>query len=1044
MSGRLRGHLAALNAHFDGLSSETGPAVFSAFKLDEETVSFKVACGEALRGEVSLSLYERSAYPRTGGLAFAEGSDALVSALEAISEKLNEQAAIDFCLRSLAGKLPSPPAYLSEQLLALPSADSDSSSSALAAATAGSSSSGSGAAAASSNLDDEDDEMEEDDEHDDDDDDDDDMQANLDYDFARGAELENSLLRLRHQWELKDQARREAADKARADEEAAAAAAAAAASASASAKRKRMLDGKAKGVQKQGAHQIFSSAEATRMLCNELFDLMKEEREGFDGVSADCIDFNIHKWRVAISDISEGCALHSDLEKVSERYGYKTIELELGFTPDMHPFYPVFVKVVRPRFVGVVAEAVMTHPAMTLQGWDPMKRIKWLIRMVQAFLEQHGRVDLDDSRNDRTLHPDGAYTAAEWAICRLELLAQVAPVWASREPALLASRSADVDLERIRELNYGKKKEKLGGAAAKQPWESGIGYGHSGTEGQAMWDVVATEKAQAQVDIEMREMIVQVTEFTRRGELRHDLLHQSCLRPLLWRQLHTASLLDVGSRPERMSMYMQMLALVRAIAAWPNLRATLAEPTGQTAPPGQPVPSVLTALEGVRRQAEFFHRTSTSAASAATSSSGSTATVADEEMRTTRDLAAEIMQTAAEIESCRAAAPADGASGTPGRAGGASADATAAATGAGVAAAARAGRTTRHATAVATAAATAASVAATSAAAATATASAGKGTRGKGAAAAAAAEAAPSLEPGESSRGSGGGGSSSSDGGVGGGGGLDADQLYESTMRDLSFDSCDSILGHYYEKKSEGKEASGSTLAARTRRLCLESSDMMGGALPVSVSSSIWARVKESAMHYWRAMISGPEGTPYASGIFVFDILCPSEYPNVAPKVNLQTTGGGSVRFNPNLYNCGKVCLSLLGTWQGDQGESWHPKTSTLLQVLMSVQALILVPDPFFNEPGYERTRGTPEGDRQSRAYNETIREATIRYAMIEQIKKPSAELKQPIIEHFRMRRDAILAQVKGWAGEKENSPRHAGALATLIKDLEAAMQAHL
>ena len=30
-------------------------------------------------------------------------------------------------------------------------------------------------------------------------------------------------------------------------------------------------------------------------------------------------------------------------------------------------------------------------------------------------------------------------------------------------------------------------------------------------------------------------------------------------------------------------------------------------------------------------------------------------------------------------------------------------------------------------------------------------------------------------------------------------------------------------------------------------------------------------------------------------------------------QVNFQTTGGGSVRFNPNLYNCGKVCLSLLG-----------------------------------------------------------------------------------------------------------------------------------
>lgn len=46
----------------------------------------------------------------------------------------------------------------------------------------------------------------------------------------------------------------------------------------------------------------------------------------------------------------------------------------------------------------------------------------------------------------------------------------------------------------------------------------------------------------------------------------------------------------------------------------------------------------------------------------------------------------------------------------------------------------------------------------------------------------------------------------------------------------------------------------------------------------------------------------------------------------------------------------GKVCLSLLGTWDGDKGESWNSQTSTLLQVLVSIQSLILVPEPFFNE----------------------------------------------------------------------------------------------
>jgi hypothetical protein len=43
--------------------------------------------------------------------------------------------------------------------------------------------------------------------------------------------------------------------------------------------------------------------------------------------------------------------------------------------------------------------------------------------------------------------------------------------------------------------------------------------------------------------------------------------------------------------------------------------------------------------------------------------------------------------------------------------------------------------------------------------------------------------------------------------------------------------------------------------------------------------------------------------------------------------------GGATVRFNPNLYNCGKVCLSLLGTWSGAKGETWDPSASSMLQV---------------------------------------------------------------------------------------------------------------
>lgn len=41
------------------------------------------------------------------------------------------------------------------------------------------------------------------------------------------------------------------------------------------------------------------------------------------------------------------------------------------------------------------------------------------------------------------------------------------------------------------------------------------------------------------------------------------------------------------------------------------------------------------------------------------------------------------------------------------------------------------------------------------------------------------------------------------------------------------------------------------------------------------------------------------------------------------------------LRVNPNMYENGYVCLSLLNTWNGRPNECWNPQASTLLQVLL-------------------------------------------------------------------------------------------------------------
>lgn len=88
--------------------------------------------------------------------------------------------------------------------------------------------------------------------------------------------------------------------------------------------------------------------------------------------------------------------------------------------------------------------------------------------------------------------------------------------------------------------------------------------------------------------------------------------------------------------------------------------------------------------------------------------------------------------------------------------------------------------------------------------------------------------------------------------------------------------------------------------------------------------------------------------------------------------------------------------------------------------MLVSIQSLILVSEPYFNEPGYERSRGTPSGTANSREYDANIRQATVKWAMLEQLKNPCPSLKEIIQKHFWIKRREILKQCEDWISEME------------------------
>lgn len=163
------------------------------------------------------------------------------------------------------------------------------------------------------------------------------------------------------------------------------------------------------------------------------------------------------------------------------------------------------------------------------------------------------------------------------------------------------------------------------------------------------------------------------------------------------------------------------------------------------------------------------------------------------------------------------------------------------------------------------------------------------------------------------------------------------------------------------------------------------------------------------------ALIIGPSDTPYFGGNYLFELNYPADYPHSPPVVKY-CTNGDNVRFNPNLYKCGKVCVSLLNTWRGDQWSSCQTISTVLLTL-----CTLLCKDPLLNEPGVK------ESHPDVAAYSEIIEYANVRIAVCgivgkdPQYYRANFEMFYPYIkERFLANYDAMLEIVSSKPKKKK------------------------
>ena len=166
------------------------------------------------------------------------------------------------------------------------------------------------------------------------------------------------------------------------------------------------------------------------------------------------------------------------------------------------------------------------------------------------------------------------------------------------------------------------------------------------------------------------------------------------------------------------------------------------------------------------------------------------------------------------------------------------------------------------------------------------------------------------------------------------------------------------------------------------------------------------------------AMIVGSSDTPYFGGFYFFEFTYTTDYPHSPPKVKY-CTNSNNIRFNPNLYICGKVCISLLNTWRGDQWTSCQSISTVLLTL-----CTLLCKDPLLNEPGVYRNHKDMEN------YNEIIEHSNINIALCDIVSKknsiylPFFDNFYPYVkENFNKNYDKLVeftqSKIKKYDGEK-------------------------
>tara|TARA_B110001469_G_scaffold126089_2_gene142854 strand:+ start:85 stop:822 length:738 start_codon:yes stop_codon:yes gene_type:complete len=162
--------------------------------------------------------------------------------------------------------------------------------------------------------------------------------------------------------------------------------------------------------------------------------------------------------------------------------------------------------------------------------------------------------------------------------------------------------------------------------------------------------------------------------------------------------------------------------------------------------------------------------------------------------------------------------------------------------------------------------------------------------------------------------------------------------------------------------------------------------------------------------------------SPYKYGNYLFTIEYPTNYPYSPPKMKY-VTNNRTTRFHPNLYRNGKVCLSLLNTWKGEQWTSCNTLSSILLNI-----TTLFTDKPLLHEPGIHEQHESLNDYTEIIKYqniNTAIYEVLTNIIYLDQMKGAKEQFKKVIIENYKKYSSQIIKYVEDMSKNNKDTVVH-------------------